>query len=695
MRIALDSFADRNAAARLPASRPMPGGINAQVTSAGYGADICAARSAIKFTGNNQAATAVGGSSIASRHLRGPLLGGLSYGDSPMTRVATYPHRSKLSDSIPRGAGSGIALAGAAWFDSAMSDLGQDSKHGMSEFCAAANSGELAAFLKAAHQALDEEGWSALIARAGDAHESGRIDLVAALSSMSEGRLGYGTQRFIEQIMPKLLIELTQLVGLIKTLSARGQSDGITHFLLNGFGTWCEVDTERPITTVNAVRAGEAPAQLLHVALLAGMRIDRKRILPLTIDIVTSGSPEEQEVATHVLGRFDGFTSRELDRVVASLEGALALATGAFVGPPLRALLTIASRAPVNDPVGVRALASVAPRADAPIRGAVAIELMFDIAKVSETLAAAALALLRDVEASETATIDAIDQIVSQNLEGRLTGQAHDLLDRLLARRAATMKLLDSTAHVLMTGNPDVRSATIVRWLSSDRLAQYVAVRDLCSGFGEDAPRFELNFNGLPSVKAERIARRCCAVLMVFPETIASVLASLLRTGPPQAIPVIETLLFDPLLINYWTGPRIYLESILPGAPLPMANAIRRAFDRHDRYIAGVEAVRALPELRPSQHRRFLVETKRREERNAISRAAQGQSVFAEIFPTSLLLYGDSAIFDVHVEQGTSVREETQLQSHEFSHELPRVEIIDPFGSWYQREHLLRGEAEE
>ena len=35
------------------------------------------------------------------------------------------------------------------------------------------------------------------------------------------------------------------------------------------------------------------------------------------------------------------------------------------------------------------------------------------------------------------------------------------------------------------------------------------------------------------------------------------------------------------------------------------------------------------------------------------------------------------------------------MQTHEFAHEIPRLEVIDPFGFWYQRERLLRGEDDE
>jgi hypothetical protein len=576
-----------------------------------------------------------------------------------------------------------------------MADEIPQSEYGKPELVAAVQAGTLNAFLKAAERALDEVPWARLVDEAVDAHRTGVIDLVAALSIGGEERLSYGTQRFLERALPALAIELDAMTALLTSLAARTRGEGISHYLSTGFAGWCEADPDRPFAALPAVRAGKAPAALLRFILIAGLRVDRGRLLPTIIELLGSGSLEEQDVSASVLGRFDLFTPEELDQAVASLETALQTAIGERVAEPLRALLAIALRPPGNPEIGMRALNQIGPRSDAHVREAIAMEMMFDIARADDALAAAALTLLHDTAEGEFATIDAIDHILSHDLKGRLEGEKRRLLDTLLARGTATMKQLDSTARALLKGNPADYSATVVRWLSSDNLTHFLAVRDLCSGFAEDAPRFDLDFSGLAPRIAERIAKRCCALLMVFPETIASILSSLMRTGPAEALPLIEQLLFDPLLITYWNGPRAYLESVAPGAPAPMVEAIRRAIERLDRYITEIEAGRELAELRPSQHRRFLIAMKRREESIAISKAAQRQSVFADIFPTSLLLYGDAAIFDMHVEPGKVVRQEAQMQTHEFAHEVPRLEVIDPFGFWYQRKRLLRGEDGE
>jgi hypothetical protein len=560
---------------------------------------------------------------------------------------------------------------------------------------AAIAAGTLAVFLKDAFHALEESDWATFIAHAAAAHNAGDIDVLAAFANLPEGRLGHAAQIFLENVIPLLATDLPPLIGLSETLTARTPNEDMSHYLLTGIAGWCEADRSRPMALANAAKAGTAPASLLRVALFAGLKNDRAVFLPFAIDTITKGTPETQATAIDVVGRFDAFSATELPTVVTALEAALTIAAGGAVAGPLRSLLIIAKRTPANSAVGIRAIAAVAESADAEIRGTIAAELMFGTAKLDPILANAAYDVLASTKAGETGTLHAIDQLIAHDLKSPRTDAARALLDELLALRVATMKQFASTTRALLIGDPMMRAEMVARWLRSEKVALFLAVRDICSGFGEDAPRFELDFTAATRLEAERMARRCCASLMVYPETIASILASLLRTGPAAAFPLVERLLFDPLLINYWQGPRAYLETAATGAPAPMADVLARVFARHDAYKAGIEAVRDLPELRPSQHHRFLVATKKRDEQRVIGKAAQKQSIFAEIFPTSILLYGDSAIFDYHVEPGKSVRQETPMQTHEFSHELPRVEVIDPFWSWYQREQLLRGEPDE
>jgi hypothetical protein len=567
----------------------------------------------------------------------------------------------------------------------------------LTELLAASGRGELEGFLKAARRGLDEQGWDTLVAEAIATIETGDLDLIAAMTCGNEGRIPFAVLQFLELAIPAFPCDLSTISSFIGTLAARMPGEGIPHYLVNGYVGWCEKDTGRPPAALEAIRDGIVPSALLWSTLVVGLKSDRPTFLAVALRMLAEGTAEERRTAAGVLGQFEPFSPDERERVVAGLSGAIVDAGDYEKVAPLRAMLAIGLRAPANEQIGLSALALVADCPGPAIREAIAMELMFSRGKASEELISRAIEPLRETQASELAALDGIDHILSEALGKPGWKDASRLLDHLLATGAATMGRLDSTQNRLLTGEADLLSATVAGWLASDDIHHIVAVRDLCRGAGEEAPIFELDFGpeSLSPARATRLARRCCALLILFSATIASVLVSLMRTGPAQAVPAIAQLLFDPLLVNYWSGPRTYLESVGAGAPPAVAAAIRSVLEAHDRYKRGIEAAGYIAEIQPSQHHRFLSGMKRHDEQREINKAAQKASVFASIFPTSLLLYGDAVIFDVHVEPGKTVREETRMQTHEFSQELPRLEIIAPFAAWYQRERLLVDEDNE
>lgn len=554
----------------------------------------------------------------------------------------------------------------------------------------AAAAGQFQAFLKSAHGALEEPAWTALANEALKAHHVGDFDLLAALDEEDGPHLNYPTQRFIELALPALTITMDDMLALIVRLSARTRGNALSHYIQNGFAEWMMGQDDRAAAAHTALLSGAGPAGLLPRVLHTGLRQAPDVFLPEVIKLLQSGTDEQCDTAAGLLGRFESFTPTQQQLAIASLEEALRISTGPQVKEPLRGLLATATRLPGAPEVGLRALKMVAPHADADVREAVATAMMFEITKATDPLAVAALAILHGTQKDEAVTTDAIDHILSHDLKDRLQIEQDRLLDDLLARRAVTMKKLGSVARALMSGDAARFGAVIKRWLTSEEIVHVLGVRDLCESAMEKALAFDLDFSDVSELKATRVARRSCALLVLHPETVGSILVSLLRTGPAGAHAEVERLLFDPLLISYWGSARTYLEGVLPAVPQSVADVIARALARHDRYKAAIEAVQGIQEMRPSQHQRYLRQTLRREEQRAIHKASQKGSFFANLFPTSILLYGDSAIYDVHVSDEETVRQETPMQSQEFSLEIPRLEVIDPFGSWYQRELLLR-----
>lgn len=297
-----------------------------------------------------------------------------------------------------------------------------DSKEAGSAIVQAAKEGTLEAYLKGAKREATEGQWDALVGEVLEHHLAGRIDLTTAFVGEAETRLNHASQLLLGKVLPRVSDKLTDVVRLLESVSARGGGE-LPYYFIDPFGRWIEEQASRPMETLEAIQSASAPQGLLRVVLSTGLKVDRARFLTATTELAAGTDAAEREAACDVLGRFAEFDAEEQTVAVTALEGALRFSTGKNVVAPLRALLLISLRGAGHAPIGLRAFEEVAPRSDAHVREAIAGEIMFKTQDASNELAAAAFALLKDTTKTEGATLDFIDQIASQNLNGRLTSR--------------------------------------------------------------------------------------------------------------------------------------------------------------------------------------------------------------------------------------------------------------------------------
>lgn len=568
--------------------------------------------------------------------------------------------------------------------------------HDIAGLIVAAKAGLGDAYLKQARRDLDDGGWQSLIDQGVDAHRQGDLELVDLLAGSADTRIGYSTQQFVEKATASADLSLEGLLAVVAAAALRLKGE-VPYWMMNATERWCERNVDNPMRLFETIRDGRAPAGLLHVALATGFKQKRSSFLPIITGMLAAGDAVQRSTAARVLAQVPDYAPADLALAVNALQRALRAARGDEVEPPLRALLDIAVSNPASTSVGLAALREVSTRADTHVRAAVVNSMTFGAARAHVALARAALALLHDAGGGETATLESIDFVLSENLGGPIADSADALADHLLTKETVTMKQLDSFESKLLTSDDGTLVRTVTRWLVTDIVPLHLAVRDVCMSVDGTPLTFDLDFSGafLTPERAVSIARRSCGVLLLVPEAAASIIVSLMKTGPADAIPALADLLWDPILISYWSGPRTYLEAVLPALPTAVAEVVTRVIARLDEYAAAIEKVRNLPELRPSPHHRHLAAIRRHKEQLAIQKAAQAQSPIASLFPTSIMLFGDSSVYEMEIEPGKSVRQESVLGVHEYSQELPRLDVIDPFGTWYKRMMLIKDGDDE
>lgn len=562
---------------------------------------------------------------------------------------------------------------------------------GLSE---AVGAGDFEAYVHRAYLALEQPAWDAFVQRAVALHRSGGADLLAVLEAKTDGRLPYSVEQLLGELLPDLDIPIERLFRLASHLAGRWRGEGVPYFLRNTFSQWCDRSPDRPDAALAAIRSGGAPAELLVPTLLAGMRAAQARWIGNLAEMLSSPSLEEADAAASVLGWATPESPEARRRIYDILTHAIDEADADRLTERFRSLLGLSLGAVEDERVALAAVAAVTGRATPAIRTAAANSLFQDRKGATRATIAAICDLLAGTEAGEAVTIDAIDHLLYGMREKPEADLALDLLSRLLREDRATLKQLDSTAHHIMTSKTGLHLRLVVDWLVDGDAGLMDAVHDLVMLLANDPPTFDLDFSGLglDAEAAAAIGRRSITSLILFPQTAASILASLLRTGPPAAAPLIEEMLFDPLLISYWETPRAYLEGIAAAERPEVAALIERVLARLDAYIAEIEAAGVIRELRPSERHRFIAAVQRAELHRSIAKGAN-KGALASLFPTSMLLYGDSAVGDVFGADGSGSRNEFRLGSFETSQEIARLDSIDPIGLWYQRMLFSMGKA--
>ena len=551
---------------------------------------------------------------------------------------------------------------------------------------AAVGKGAFEDFVYRAHLALEQPEWDAFVQTAATLHRSGQVDLVDATCAKREGRLPYAVETLLSAVLPDLEVSMDALLRLASHLAERWRGEGVPYFLRNVFSSWCDRSPDRPDAALAAVRSGDAPAELLIPTLLAGMRAAQGRWIGELADMLDGSSLDEANAAANVLGWATAETPEARQRIFEILRRAVAGADDDRLVDRFRSLLSLSLGSVDDEPIALAAIAAVAGRASPGIRTAAANCLSQERAGTTRNSVAAICDLLAETEAGEALTLDATDHLLYWLLGTQNADLAVDLMTRLLRENRARLKDLDSAAHQVMTSKTGLHLRLITDWLVDGDAGLMAAVHDLLMLIANDPPTLNLDFSDhdLDAERAAAVGRRSISTLILFPGTAASILVSLLRTGPADAAPLIGEMLHDPLLISYWETPRRYLEEIAPNERADIKALIERSLARLDAYIAAIDAVGVIPEFRPSERHRFIAAIQRSEISRSIAKKA-GKGPLASLFPTSVLLYGDSAVGDVFAGDGTASRNEFRLGTVETFQEIARLDSIDPVGFWYQR----------
>ena len=545
----------------------------------------------------------------------------------------------------------------------------------------AAQSGELRAYLDDANSVLDRDDWDVFVSVSATLWNERMHNLPQAIKESSDGRLRHSGRRWIADIVPLVRSKLPVILEDIALATGGDLSDPDYPFS-EGLSKWFEGDENRFDEALYLADQGVA-GTYLNAAFTVSLRKRPDFVVPLLVEMVQSGDNNCKLQAVFSLGRYEVQSDSHLALIAETLVEAISLWPVEDVPKALEAALHFGRMVPDDTIVAraIGALGEVTPE----IRAALAHAILDKGGrKFGEEELASVLTHLAQPESGDR--FDLYDIVIYTLLEDNQSDVAVDLLTSMLRTGVVKLGVFDSTMHKVRS-DTDVFANCIGRWLTEDADHLSSAVSDLLMNGASDAEQLSIDFRPFQLSTAQTIAagRRAVGQLMVWPKAAMNVLISLVRTGPQAAHSELEALMFDPLLTNYWQSPRELLEATRNNdEPAFLTETVDRVLDRHDDYCAAIETVGFIPEFRQSEANRFYAALLRHEEQEAIYKSAPNGAL-ADLFPTSLMLFGDSSVYRMHTGDGETVRQEAALSTFETSQEIPRMEIADPTRSWLQR----------
>lgn len=228
---------------------------------------------------------------------------------------------------------------------------------------------------------------------------------------------------------------------------------------------------------------------------------------------------------------------------------------------------------------------------------------------------------------------------------------------------------------------PENASYLFARWLNSGEYFLCRFLAEMVSG-GNKGAALKILPQDIPPEAIDQVflARKCIGFLWLHEITAASILLSLVEHGHPNAVPEIEGLLWEPLLLSYSSELRPYLELQASSASPTVAKVAQDLIVRHKAYIEGLKNAEELSELEPSNEARRAAAIKDHQRNTDIQKQAQKMSVFASLFHNVTMLYGRKSFTMITGADGQQFPSISPLSEHSYSFEFPRLSAVDPVG---------------
>jgi hypothetical protein len=236
-------------------------------------------------------------------------------------------------------------------------------------------------------------------------------------------------------------------------------------------------------------------------------------------------------------------------------------------------------------------------------------------------------------------------------------------------------------------GNSALMPKVMTRWLRIGAFSLCKAAQEIPGMPQMEGQKLEIDPNEFDSNNPEEvlfIAHKIIGYFFLQPISAASLVISVMRgVSSDKVLGQLGNLLFDPLLINYMGGLREYVRQQAEVESGKVKAAIDAALKAVDDYLATLHSIGDLPALHVSEAQREAYKRYMSASMAETQNEAEKKSVLLSTVSRSTLLYGTKSIYRIYGPDGQSKRMEMPLHPYGVHFEIPRMQVIDPFGLDY------------
>lgn len=283
---------------------------------------------------------------------------------------------------------------------------------------------------------------------------------------------------------------------------------------------------------------------------------------------------------------------------------------------------------------------------------------------------------LANTSSEHRGIIDNIDHLLVKLIERDSPSLAVELLESILVG-GVSFKSLDYFSNKLLNEYLELRNLIITKWFLSGKASLCHGILDLLHDVTGKDIEFKAEMSLLDNeVKQIFVCRKAVGWLFTLPKAAASFILSVSETASALTLHKLEEILYDPLLLSYPGELKRFFQLCIDNGL--QEQLCERLLGKLHAYHTDIETVAELKELMASTENVNAYWKDFDKDMQEANEVASQSSFISMIATTQRLLYGNSSIYYLHQLDGTSLRQEMQMQSFSHSTEMPRLNVLDP-----------------